>query len=379
MVRARDRGTRCRSSHSSPGPARWSGTRCRSRGRVHWLPRQETDRSRRGRRRVSSRGARCRAPDARAPVHRSCHRFFCRPCATAAPSRQGRGRGATARTLRRDAEQTLDDDAAFAERGVDLRRVLAAGFGEVGTSATAAADDGRDLAMTWPALIRSTRSFVTPTTSATRSSVSDARTTTPLLMRSRCRSAHCRMVSLSKPVTLAVTSVLPPIGVSTAATGAAARRGPGCHTRSRVSQFFLESLDLDLELLDGRRRLIDARRSVPTAIRSSVAVRASWRSSAPAPVCASMRRTPAATPPSDVIENRPMSPVAAQWVPPHSSMLKVGIDTTRTLSPYFSPKSAIAPRGDGVGRRLDVRRSTRRVLVHVLVDEPFDARAARPS
>ena len=40
-----------------------------------------------------------------------------------------------------------------------------------------------------------------------------------------------------------------------------------------------------------------------------------------------------------------MSPVARTCVPPHSSVLKCPspMDTTRTLSPYFSPKSAIAP------------------------------------
>ena len=56
-----------------------------------------------------------------------------------------------------------------------------------------------------------------------------------------------------------------------------------------------------------------------------------------------MRRTPAATPLSEAIANRPMSPVARTCVPPHSSVLKPGTDTTRTVSPYFSPKSAIAP------------------------------------
>ena len=30
-------------------------------------------------------------------------------------------------------------------------------------------------------------------------------------------------------------------------------------------------------------------------------------------------------------------------MPPHSSVLNPGTETTRTLSPYFSPKSAIAP------------------------------------
>ena len=40
-----------------------------------------------------------------------------------------------------------------------------------------------------------------------------------------------------------------------------------------------------------------------------------------------------------------MSPVARTCVPPQSSVLNAPspIDTTRTLSPYFSPNSAIAP------------------------------------
>ena len=56
-----------------------------------------------------------------------------------------------------------------------------------------------------------------------------------------------------------------------------------------------------------------------------------------------MRRTPAATPLSATIAKNPMSPVAPTCVPPHSSRLKPGTLTTRTVSPYFSPKSAIAP------------------------------------
>src|ERR1051326_3533873 len=51
----------------------------------------------------------------------------------------------------------------------------------------------------------------------------------------------------------------------------------------------------------------------------------------------------ATTPLSETMANRPMSPVACTCVPPHNSMLKPGTETTRTLSPYFSPKSAIAP------------------------------------
>ncbi|CFU02720.1 Uncharacterised protein [Bordetella pertussis] len=55
-----------------------------------------------------------------------------------------------------------------------------------------------------------------------------------------------------------------------------------------------------------------------------------------------MRRTPAATPPSDTTLNRPMSPVRRTCVPPHSSREKP-MSSTRTVSPYFSPNSAIAP------------------------------------
>ena len=61
-----------------------------------------------------------------------------------------------------------------------------------------------------------------------------------------------------------------------------------------------------------------------------------------APVTASMRRTPAATPPSLTILNRPMSPVRCTCVPPHSSRL-VPMSSTRTVSPYFSPNSIMAP------------------------------------
>jgi hypothetical protein len=51
---------------------------------------------------------------------------------------------------------------------------------------------------------------------------------------------------------------------------------------------------------------------------------------------------PAATPLSATILNRPMSPVRATCVPPQSSRL-LPMSSTRTSSPYFSPKSIIAP------------------------------------
>ena len=79
---------------------------------------------------------------------------------------------------------------------------------------------------------------------------------------------------------------------------------------------------------------------------------------AAAPVSASTLLTPDATPDSEVMINAPMSPVRSTWVPPQSSKEKTSVCemrvscpcaatlpmvTTRTCSPYFSPKSAIAP------------------------------------
>ena len=56
-----------------------------------------------------------------------------------------------------------------------------------------------------------------------------------------------------------------------------------------------------------------------------------------------MRRTPCATPISEVILKSPMSPARRTCVPPHSSTEREPMRITRTVSPYFSPKSATAP------------------------------------
>ncbi len=64
---------------------------------------------------------------------------------------------------------------------------------------------------------------------------------------------------------------------------------------------------------------------------------------APSPVKASIRLTPEAMLDSLTIVKSPMSPVLPVWVPPQSSLLKSAKETTRTLSPYFSSKSAVAP------------------------------------
>ena len=63
----------------------------------------------------------------------------------------------------------------------------------------------------------------------------------------------------------------------------------------------------------------------------------------PVPVMASMRRRLEPIEPSDTILIGPMSPSACTWVPPHSSSECVPASSTRTTSPYLSPKNAMAP------------------------------------
>ena len=56
-----------------------------------------------------------------------------------------------------------------------------------------------------------------------------------------------------------------------------------------------------------------------------------------------MRRMPEEIELSPVILKTPISPLERRWVPPHSSREKPSRSTTRTLSPYFSSKMAMAP------------------------------------
>ena len=58
---------------------------------------------------------------------------------------------------------------------------------------------------------------------------------------------------------------------------------------------------------------------------------------------ASTRRTLEALEVSVVRWKSPISAVVATCVPPHSSRETPSISTIRTMSPYFSPNSAIAP------------------------------------
>src|SRR5579875_2367918 len=71
----------------------------------------------------------------------------------------------------------------------------------------------------------------------------------------------------------------------------------------------------------------------------------SWRrwASEGAPVRASIRLVLAPIDPSETIRNGPMAPRVSTWVPPHSSTEECPACTTRTHSPYLSPKKAMAP------------------------------------
>ena len=95
-----------------------------------------------------------------------------------------------------------------------------------------------------------------------------------------------------------------------------------------------------------------------------------WRI-APSPVMASMRRTPAEMLLSETILNTPMSPVRVTCVPPHSSLLKSGMETTRTCSPYFSPNKRHRAGGNGLVDRHHIGGDLR-VAEDLLVDEPLD-------
>ena len=89
------------------------------------------------------------------------------------------------------------------------------------------------------------------------------------------------------------------------------------------------------------------------------------------PVIASIRRVPAATPLSETIAKSPMSPVARTCVPPQSSTLKPGTETTRTWSPYFFAEERHRASSDGFLRWLHDGLNGG-VLQDVLVDDLLD-------
>ena len=122
-------------------------------------------------------------------------------------------------------------------------------------------------------------------------------------------------------------------------------RGPA------AGQLALQRLDLVPQRLAARPAACRCPRAArPAGTPTSSAAAASSASSrrsrsiGPVPVTASMRRRFEPIDPSDTIFIGPMSPVRRTWVPPHSSVEWGPASSTRTMSPYFSPKNAMAPR-----------------------------------
>ena len=79
-----------------------------------------------------------------------------------------------------------------------------------------------------------------------------------------------------------------------------------------------------------------------------------------------MRRTLEALEPSEVIAKMPISAVLATCVPPQSSRETSSTSTIRTQSPYFSPKSAIAPSFSASALAISIARTGRLALIQSL-------------
>ena len=170
----------------------------------------------------------------------------------------------------------------------------------------------------------------------------------------------------------------------------ARRRGrrPGCTTTpssamaassaARPSgQLPAQRLDLVVERLDLVEPALHAAEQVvgracrPAARRRRSARSSRWSSATlAAPVTASMRRRFEPIDDSLTILIVPMSPVARTCVPPHSS-IDGPASSTRTMSPYLSPKNAIAPSASASSLVVS-KIARRRVAQRLGVGEPLD-------
>jgi hypothetical protein len=179
-----------------------------------------------------------------------------------------------------------------------------------------------------PALKRSVRSLVTPAMRLTLPSLSVASSTTPEPTLFLSWSMVSRSDLGSAPSSRAASTLTP-----STSTVWSARSLPAA----------LASLALSCSSSFSSRasappaaRPCSSTSAVPpltsSAMRASRASSSSTQSSARSPATASMRRTPELMPPSEVILNRPMSPTARTWVPPHSSVEKPPMRSTRTCS-----------------------------------------------
>ena len=206
------------------------------------------------------------------------------------------------RILRRSGEQFLQHRGHRREQLVDLRGVLAAGLGEVRPAAAAAADDRRQL-LDELAGLDAGQVLASPTRRARpcRRSRTRARPrrcrggrgasrTGRAARPSRGRSTR-RAMSFTPSTSRVSSSAAPPPAPpppSAASSSAARPRAPAAWRPPAAAA----RLD----------RLVGRRVQRAAATRSSAA-RCCWtRATAPAPVSASMRRTPAATPLSSVID-----------------------------------------------------------------------------
>src|SRR3546814_471889 len=191
-----------------------------------------------------------------------------------------------------------------------------------------------------PALIRFSAAPPTPATRAALPPLAPASTTTVSPSCCLRRSTASRSALASKPSSRAARTLMPPTSTAPDARSAVAPLAALAFndSSSRSSLFCFSS---SARSLSAASAVVPPSSCAASPNRRSSA--ATW-SSAPCPVTASIRRTPAETPPSDTILNRPMSPVRETWVPPHSSVDVSPMRSTRTRSTYFSPNRAIAPK-----------------------------------
>ena len=216
----------------------------------------------------------------------------------------------------RDLLQRVPDGV---QRFLSLRAVRPAALGHVGTAAAALPAqrrhrglDQRRRRLTWPA-----RSSVTPTATLPRPSLTATRAATPEPTRCFSASISLRRLLGSSPSTTWPRKARPPT-CSGPAASALAPPPP------MASAFFASASSRSRRLRSSTRAATRAGTSSGAALRlaavsRSLASRCSSHSRAASPVSASIRRTPEETALSEMIFSSWMSPVAATWVPPHSS------------------------------------------------------------
>ncbi len=249
------------------------------------------------------------------------------------------------------------------QRFVEPAGILAAGDGDVALAAASALDRlGRVLDEVGRLDDRSPGA-----TAATSDAppVSDSPTSTTVAMPCwRTAIARSRRSPGARPSIRSTTTPL----LAPAASSAARPVGQLGPQRLELVLQRLELVELALARLRRARR---AWRRAAGRPRRSPARRAAAARRWPAPVTASMRRRLEPIDPSLTTLTVPMSPVARTWVPPHSSRLLRPASRTRTMSPYLSPKKAVAPIASASSFDVSYDR-TGSLLKRLGVDQPLD-------